>query len=265
VVEWLEGRYIYERSLRRAMRYRIPCAVCGGDVRECGHVGPEQEGRALIVWDETHNDLNNRDYQGHGVDREERDRERELRRRMVRWGTQLRKLGYVGFLLSQHHENTDAQLRRVCNHIVRLQNQRNSEGSMLAQLLPRRMTYFLVWWYPAHLATGVPEHMIKPTRRDGYFLPWTRHLYDSWETFHGIDDDEDDDEYTPFLLPAKGWHPAARGEAPPPGGGERASNTDLPHPTALALFPEQTETPVSAGASVKSADERTPRRGYASG
>jgi hypothetical protein len=200
----LEGHYVYERSLRTAMRYRVPCALCGGDVRRCGHVGPFQEARAVFVWDESHNDLNNRDYQGYGDTREAREAEKERRRLVVRWATQLRKLGFSGYLLSQHHENTDAQLRRVCNHIIRLQNQRNAEGGALAKLLPRRLTVFLVYWYPAHLATGVSEHMVKPVRQEWYVLPWYRVLYDSWETFHGID--EGDGEDAPIQLPHGGWY-----------------------------------------------------------
>jgi hypothetical protein len=214
----LQAHYVYEPQLRVAMRYRVPCAVCGGDVRACGHIGPEQECRAVFVWDETHNDLNNRDYQGHGDTREERDREKERRRLVIRWATQLRKLGFSGYLLSQHHENTDAQLRRVCNHLIRLQNQRNSEGVWLARLLPRRLTLFLVYWYPAHLATGQSEHMIQPIRRERYWLPWTRTLYDSWETFHGID--ALDGEDSPILLPPNGrQHPEPPDDSSTAGGG----------------------------------------------
>lgn len=211
LVAYVEGLYRYERELRTAMRYRPPCALCGGDVRSCGHVGPEQEARAVFVWDETHNDLNNRDYQGYGATKAAKDAEQERRRLIIRWATQLRKLGYSGYLLSQHHENTDAQLRRVSNHLVRLQNQRNSEGSWLARLLPRRLTLFLVYWYPAHLATGVSEHRIPPIRFERYWLPWTRNLYDSWETFHGID--ELDGEDSPILLPRVGSLPGSSSTA----------------------------------------------------
>ena len=198
----LEGLYVYEEGLRTAMRYRVPCIRCGGDLKRCGHSGPEQEGRAVFVWDETHNDLNNRDYQGHGADREQREAEKERRRLIVRWATQLRKLGFSGFLLSQHHENTDAQLRRVCNHLIRLQNQRKVEGLWVLKLLPQRLTLFLVYWYPAHLADGRNENQLKPNRRERYWLPWCRHLYDSWETFAGIDALDDAD--SPILLPAGG-------------------------------------------------------------
>lgn len=195
-IRWLEAHYVYEPSLSRAMRYRLPCARCGGDTRECRHTGPFQEGRGVFVWDETHNDLNNRDYQGHGATRELREAEKERRRLVIRWATQLRKLGFVGFLLSQHHENTDAQLRRVCNHLIRLQNQRTRGG--FGAIMPRRFTLFLVYWYPAHLADGTRQ--VEAVRFERYVLPWTRVLYDSWETYHGIDD-EVDEETTPILLP----------------------------------------------------------------
>jgi hypothetical protein len=198
-----EGLYVYESDLRTAMRYRIPCAVCGADTRSCGHSGPEQEGRAVIVWDETHNDLNNRDWDGAGSTREERNEDRQRKRLLIRWATQLRKLGFVGYLLSQHHENTDKQLQRVCNSIIRLQNQRNAEGLWLARLLPRRWTLFLVYWYPAHLATDTVFGRVEPMKRERYWLPKERHLYDSWETYHGIDDGSAP-ETTPILLPAGG-------------------------------------------------------------
>jgi hypothetical protein len=190
----LRRLYVYEPTLRQAMRYRVPCASCGRSTRECGHSGPDQEGRAVFVWDETHNDLNNRDYQGHGVDASMRAHEKERRRLVLRWATQLRKLGYTGYLLSQHQENTDAQLRRVCNYIIRLQNQR-SRG--IGILLPKRLALFLVYWYPAHLADG--SMRVQSVRKERYFLPWHRRLYDSWEPFDGLDDGLSDED-TPILL-----------------------------------------------------------------
>lgn len=236
-IAFLEAHYIYERSLRTAMRYRVPCARCGGDTRECGHVGPFQEARAVFVWDETHNDLNNRDYQGHGDSREAREAEKERRRIVIRWATQLRKLGFSGYLLSQHHENTDAQLRRVCNHLIRLQNQRNVVG--IAKLLPQKWTLFLCYWYPAHLADNKGEHLIQPVRMDRYWLPKERHLYDSWETFHGID--ELDGEDRPILLPAIALELKAGstpgGVGAPPLGGE--SPPDHPAPPTSTTPVEQ--------------------------
>jgi len=220
-IAWLEGYYVYETSLRKAMRYRLPCATCGGDARVCGHLGPAQEARGLFVWDETHNDLNNRDYAGHGNTVQERNDERERRRHVIRFATQLRKLGYAGYLLSQHQENTDKQLQRVCNWIVKLQNQRNAEGFWLAQLLPRRWTVFLHYHFPTNLADPQGSFRgVRATYVGRYVLPWHRCLYDSWATYAGIDDDGGLDD-SPVLLPGGGL--GGQGALPaPPGGAHRA-------------------------------------------
>lgn len=224
-VAWLQAHYVYETSLEQAMRYRLPCVVCGGDSRECGHPQVGGEARAVFVWDETHNDLNNRDYQGHGNTQSERETERERRRLILRWATQLRKLGFVGFLLSQHHENTDAQLRRVCNHIIRLQNQRHA--GKFGKLLPKRFTMFLAYWFPAHLADKSVGG-VKNVHFERYFLPWTRHLYDTMEVFHGLDAELDDDR-APIVLPKGGWF---RGEGPRDSG-----PAPLPPPAPALLTP----------------------------
>ena len=228
---WLRGHYIFERGLSTAMRYRLPCAFCGGDASSCGHSGPQQEGRGVFVWDETHNDLNNRDYQGVGTTSQERNQSALYRRLILRWATQLRKLGYCGYLLSQHEENTDAQLRRVCNHIIKLQNQRHKG---VGRVLPRRMTMFLVYWYPSHLADGTTRH--PPTRFYRYILPWYRVLYDSWETFHGLDDDLDDDR-APIQLPKGGRSALVPGSpvgAPGTGASPQPGATPSAQPSTLA-------------------------------
>ena len=69
IADKLRALYVYEESLEAAMRYRVPGSG---------------EARALFVWDETHNDLNNRDWNKDG------------RKEILRWATQLRKLGFVG-------------------------------------------------------------------------------------------------------------------------------------------------------------------------
>lgn len=215
VARKLLALYIYEPSLVQAMRFRLPCAYCGGDVlvvddasravsddpSTCNHVGPENESRAVCVWDETHNDLNNRTWDGSTAsDRDAVREDKRQRARIVTWCTQLRKLGYSGYLLSQHHENTDAQLRRVCNYIIRLQNQR-TRG--IGVLLPKRFALFLVYWYPAHLGDGTTR--VQSVRKERYFLPWHRRLYNSWELFADLAD-HGDPENAPIYLPAGGWY-----------------------------------------------------------
>jgi len=172
IAERLEGYYIYETDLARAIRYRVPQPERG-------------EGRALFVWDEGQNDLNNRDWRNDG------------RAEILKWATQLRKLGFVGFLLSQHADNTDAALRRVCNMHIKLQNQREQHRIMGFRATPWPL--FLAYWFPAHLGAGAARVM--PHRIDRYFLSWHRHLYDTHGFFHGLDGSGETDA---IMLPVGG-------------------------------------------------------------
>src|SRR4051794_21252233 len=111
---WLAGFYIYETSLSTAMRYRLPVAGETERPRILQGKPPQRnvgqiEGRGVFVWDESHNDLNNRDYQGHGDTREAREEEKQRRRLVLRWATQLRKPGHGRHPPSPPPENTDAQ------------------------------------------------------------------------------------------------------------------------------------------------------------
>lgn len=117
----LESFYVHETELQRAMRYRLPGTG---------------EARGVFVWDETHNDLNDRRWRDEG------------RSEILEWATQLRKLGFVGFLLSQHADNTDAALRRVCSFVVRLQNQKEQTRAFGLRVTPWPL--FIAAWYPAH-------------------------------------------------------------------------------------------------------------------
>lgn len=146
------GHYIYTPDLEDAMQYRIP---------------GRSESRALFLWDETQNDMSNRDWRSRG------------RLDQLTWFTQLRKLGYQGYLLSQHQDNTEAQLRRVCNYIVRLQNQKEQ-----TRLLGMRVTpwpLFLASWHATHVPIR-SQSVQKPIRVERYFLGWQRKLYDT----HGL-------------------------------------------------------------------------------
>lgn len=166
VADKLRRYYIYEDSLAEAIKYRVP---------------GKGEARALMVWDEAHNDLNNRSYLKRG-----KQYETERGDALLEWATQLRKLGYEGILLSQSHENTDAQLRRVCNFIVRLQNQRET---VRLPLLNTRMFFvpplFLAYWYQVNVPQG--SRMVA-TKVERYFLSWHKNLYDTMDLYHGVGD-----------------------------------------------------------------------------
>lgn len=170
--------YVYDESLQDAMRYRLP---------------GRGEGRGVFVWDESHNDLNNRNWRDEG------------RSAILEWGTQLRKLGFVGYLLSQHADNTDAALRRVCNFQVRLQNQKEQTRFLGMRVTPWPL--FLAAWFP----TNIPlTSKVAPMRVERYFLGWHRHLYDTHGLYHGLDIDTG---VSVISLPAGGL--------PPSGGGSR--------------------------------------------
>jgi KaiC/GvpD/RAD55 family RecA-like ATPase len=153
----LRAHYVFEEDLQKAMRYRVP---------------GKGEARAVFVWDEGHNDLNNRDWRKDGRDD------------ILKWATQLRKLGFVGYLLSQHADNTDAALRRVANFHIRLQNQREQQRVLGLRLTPWPL--FLAFWVPAHL--GQQGARVAPVKLERYFLSWHRKLYDTWGLFHGLAD-----------------------------------------------------------------------------
>lgn len=156
----LDGSYIFEADLQEAMTYRLP---------------GKGESRGVFVWDETHNDLSNRNWRDSG------------RGEILEWATQLRKLGFAGFLLSQHHENTDAQLRRVCNYLIKLQNQREQTRILGVRVTPWPL--FLAVWLPAHVPIrNTAGQGVKPDRVERYFLNWQRHLYDTHGLYHGLSD-----------------------------------------------------------------------------
>lgn len=205
----LASHYVYETDLAAAMKYRLP---------------GRGEARGLFVWDETHNDLNNRNWRDDG------------RAAILEWGTQLRKLGFVGYLLSQHADNTDAALRRVCNFQVRLQNQKEQ-----TRLLGMRVTpwpLFLAVWMP----TNTPlVTKLKPMKVERYFLNWQRHLYDTHGLYHGLDVDTAVDV---VRLPDGGLPPKA---APPsvPDDVKEGSALGTPIPSPPSLFTAADGTPAS--------------------
>jgi hypothetical protein len=198
----LRAHYVFEEDLQRAMRYRVP---------------GKGEARAVFVWDEGHNDLNNRDWRKDGRDD------------ILKWATQLRKLGFVGYLLSQHADNTDAALRRVANFHIRLQNQREQQRVLGLRLTPWPL--FLAFWVPAHL--GQQGARVAPVKLERYFLSWHRKLYDTWGLFHGLSDGDlagSDVE----LLPEGGRLTDESVGRPLPG------KEDLPHGGRTLRPPERT-------------------------
>src|SRR4051794_25076971 len=175
LAERMKGFYVYEDDLEAAMRYRLP---------------GKGEGRGAFLWDEGQHGLNNRSWKDEG------------RAEVLSWATQLRKLGFVGYLLTQHQDNTDAALRRVCNFRVVLQNQREQ-----TRLLGMRVTpwpLFLAGSMPTNVPIGRKQ---TPAKIERYMLGWQRNLYDTHGLSHGLVQAMDPDS---VMLPGGGRR------APPP-------------------------------------------------
>lgn len=194
VADNCERYYIYESALEEAIRYRPP--------------GTE-EGRAAFYWDEGHNDLNNRNWK----ERQEKYATKAGTDGLLEWATQLRKMGYVGFLLSQHADNTDAALRRVCNFQVKLQNQKEQTRLLGLRITP--LPLFLACWYPTNVPLNAGR-MPKPTKIERYMLGWHKNLYDTMALFHGLSESDAEDDHAIYLpvggrkaLPAAGGKPSA--------------------------------------------------------
>jgi hypothetical protein len=178
-----EALYIYETEFDQLVKYRVRSG--------------RREVRAVLTWDETHNDLNNRTY---------RDRDQSI----IEWATQLRKLRICGYLLSQHHENTDAQLRRIFNWMIRLQNQRDQTRFLGLRVTPWPL--FLAYWYAGHV--GDLRAKVKAQKIERYFLSWHRHLYDTYDLYHGLADVDDDPNVTWLADPAEAVAAVRAGRGP---------------------------------------------------
>lgn len=154
----LKSHYIYLDNFEDATYFQLPPRK-----GRASH-----ESRGVMIWDEVHNDLNNRDWMEAG------------RKEMLKWGTQLRKLGFSAFFLSQHADNTEVALRRICGYQIRLQNQREQTRLLGFRVTPWPL--FLAFWYPAN----VVQQKGGPVLTERYFLSWHRNIYDTLDLYHGL-------------------------------------------------------------------------------
>jgi hypothetical protein len=225
------GFYVYEDELGEAMRYRLPAG--------------REEGRGLFVWDEGHNDLNNRNWRDDG------------RQELLRWGTQLRKLGFTGYLLTQHGDNTDAALRRIANFHIRLQNQKEQTRLLGFRVSPWPL--FLAYWYPAHI--GLAGARIPPVKVERYFLGWHRHLYDTHGLYHGLALVDEHGADRTIQLPR---HRPVQAALPPEHSGGAPSETEKAGPKGTGLVFDQAPLILSGppdGPSAPAAVALSPVRG----
>lgn len=177
LVRQYESLYVHTDVIGDVFRFDIPCKACGAlrdaETGKCTNGHPMGEGRALMVWDEAHNDLNNRSWQ------------ESSRQVLMKGATQLRKLGYVALLVTQHKDNTDAALRRVCGWRIRMVNlKEHARGPLGFTVIP--VAFFIAGYYPANTEE---EKGQKAATYERFFLGWQKRLYDSWGIYSGLYED----------------------------------------------------------------------------
>lgn len=155
-------RYAYEPSLEAMVRIKV---------RGRG------EGRAVLIIDEAHNDLNNRDW----MKQESRD--------FLRWLTLARKKGFVTWILSQHKDNTDAGARRIATAQVQMINWKQVTRIPVVGMPLLPWPFFLA--VARHNSEAYPSGVLrtKPLWREFFPLSWHRRLYGTHQLF-GEDDDD---------------------------------------------------------------------------
>jgi KaiC/GvpD/RAD55 family RecA-like ATPase len=173
----LRGRVFYADSLVQLERVRVPCHKCGrrpgtekqetaDPERFCTH--RRKEGVALAVVDEAYKWLNNRAYSS--ADRSTH----------VEWFKLHRKLGIDVELIEQHYDAIDKQVRDLIEFVIRLRNLKNVRLAGV-RFVPFNLFLAIHVW---NQGPAAKRHVAK---RELYSLDWTRELYDTFATFHGVD------------------------------------------------------------------------------
>jgi hypothetical protein len=155
----LENRCAVVQSLDELMAYQLACTRCGDPTGECGH--EMKEGRGVAVIDEAHEWLNSRMW----------DEDKALRARYVNWFSLHRHNGWDVYLISQHLDSLDKQVRDRVEYHVTLRNLRRAK-LMGVPLSP--VNLFLAIWVWTQTGTGRNRHVNK---RQWFLLDSRRKLY----------------------------------------------------------------------------------------
>jgi hypothetical protein len=131
------------------------------------------EGRGIAVLDEAHEWLNNRNWKD--GDREE----------IAAWFAEHRKRGWDVYLITQHIDSIDKQVRDRVEWHIRLRNLNNIKV-MGVKIVPIKMFLAIHVW-----AAG-PRTNAHIGKREVFFLDGRRKLYDSFELVHSKHDVRED-------------------------------------------------------------------------
>jgi len=186
---WTTGRRSFRREVAEGMERRFHYAETLEELTWMKLHG-RGESRGLLVLDEAHNELNNRDWQS--VESKE----------FLRWLSLLRKKGWRALLISQHADNTDAGARRICQNEVRMVNWKKVATLPLLgfEFLP--VPLFLALTYPTNLPPQIASRS-RPRRREMFPLGWWKRIYDTHELFgETLIESEDDPTSWGLWLPS---------------------------------------------------------------
>jgi hypothetical protein len=166
------------------------------------------EGRGIRLIDETHNSLNNRDW--------ESNRQKVQLRKI----TLSRKRGWDDYIIAQHAANTDASLRRVASIEIEMFNWKQMLQMPIVHtpLLPFHL--FLATGYRLKLTGTSVSRVKKPVFRETHLLGWWRKMYD---TFEDYDVEEILRDREGNIVPGAStvWLPQREAARPDKGGGAR--------------------------------------------
>jgi len=128
------------------------------------------ERRGVMVFDEAHNQVNNRDW--------DKDGQKEALTNL----TLARKRGWQVYVVSQHKDNTDAMVRRIATMEIRLVNwQQLTRVPILGtNLLP--FPVFLANAYILNVGSNI-RSATKPLFRELYGVSWYGRMYDTFQDY----------------------------------------------------------------------------------
>jgi hypothetical protein len=155
------------------------------------------EGRGIRLFDEAHNRLNSRDFKEH---------DQNLMLRRLSLG---RKRGWEDYIISQHKQNVDKQIRRIAHSEIQVVDfQKLLTIPVIGmQILP--FHWFFIQEYKLEESAMGTE---KLGRRIGFTfsrLGWWKDLYDTFEDFEFDDELEDSGVVLPLPAPPLTLEPGA--------------------------------------------------------
>lgn len=159
-VSELQSRYHRVRDIDELMRVQVRREKPFVKWHKRAERWVVREGSCVVILDEVHRWMNAREWA------------QSERKEILDWVSLSRKEGMELYMLSQAADNVDAQVRRLCEDHIKLNNLRRSARFLGFRVIP----------FDVFLAVTVNMHYPKEiARRDHYLLNRSKHLYDTMD------------------------------------------------------------------------------------